>query len=538
MSLAVKVLSSIWLLLAILLTLAGVLLWAMAFETDMEIGAIKKDFSKSLWFNGLIGLLGVNLSVCVLKRNPFKRKMWGYLITHVGIDTILIGAMISNLTMVRGSGNVVEGDVLHDIELEDRQEILIRTSKKEYSFEVAFNPYKELSPNKRLDLDTTNEYVTVKKYVPKASVASDTTLILSVISSNGNIKTYPVKKDTSTPLGMDERDPKWYKRIYFVDKPEKIQETFSKGKMLIKIEDKDATIDVGEYLDKPFSLGKYTITIKKLETHFRGSFQPGLTFNLTADQKTVERECPSWKDVPVRDPDGKEIGRAQLKDCFMLRLTILRAVTGLVYAINNLEEKKYIKQEDVKYGEIYDLSSDSKFQIDEIVETGELIKSASDPMASPAILLESNLDGTREERWYGLHDWSKAVLEQLFDRPNKKPKIVYRPLRYKLPFSLRLIAAEETKYPGSDTSSIYRSKVIVNDEIEGVQLRREIEVNKPLVYKGFTFYQARMDAFGQTLPVPWSGFEVAMDHGKPIIYIGCAVAVLGVILMFYLKKYV
>ncbi|MFH1729415.1 MAG: cytochrome c biogenesis protein ResB [Pseudomonadota bacterium] len=71
--------------------------------------------------------------------------------------------------------------------------------------------------------------------------------------------------------------------------------------------------------------------------------------------------------------------------------------------------------------------------------------------------------------------------------------------------------------------------VILEDEKE--VLRKTIEVNDPLEYKGYRFYQNSYDQESQL----WSGLEVVKDPGLWIIYFGFLLLCLGVVFIFYVK---
>jgi hypothetical protein len=64
-----------------------------------------------------------------------------------------------------------------------------------------------------------------------------------------------------------------------------------------------------------------------------------------------------------------------------------------------------------------------------------------------------------------------------------------------------------------------------------VVLKKKIEVNDPLRYGGYTFYQSSYDSKG----LSWSGLQVRNDPGVPLVYAGFAVQLLGMIVIFYIN---
>ena len=64
-----------------------------------------------------------------------------------------------------------------------------------------------------------------------------------------------------------------------------------------------------------------------------------------------------------------------------------------------------------------------------------------------------------------------------------------------------------------------------------VVLEKKIEVNDPLRYGGYTFYQTSYDQKG----LSWSGLQVRNDPGVPFVYAGFLVQILGMIVIFYIN---
>ncbi len=63
---------------------------------------------------------------------------------------------------------------------------------------------------------------------------------------------------------------------------------------------------------------------------------------------------------------------------------------------------------------------------------------------------------------------------------------------------------------------------------------KKIEVNDPLRYKGYSFYQNSYD----TEALSWSGLEIKKDPGVPLVYAGFSMQILGMIIIFYINPLV
>ena len=62
------------------------------------------------WFNAWLILLGLNLTASALSRWPWKKHHSAFLITHLGIITLLIGSLIGRIFGVEGTITLFKGD--------------------------------------------------------------------------------------------------------------------------------------------------------------------------------------------------------------------------------------------------------------------------------------------------------------------------------------------------------------------------------------------------------------------------------------------
>ena len=102
-----------------------------------------------------------------------------------------------------------------------------------------------------------------------------------------------------------------------------------------------------------------------------------------------------------------------------------------------------------------------------------------------------------------------------------------RPLA--LPFAIHLDAFELDTYPGTGMPSQYRSRVHVLDAAHGAPQAGVIEMNRPLSYGGFRFFQSsyRIEE-GRRATI----LSVSRDPGQPIVFAGYVLLVAGMIVVF------
>jgi len=130
---------------------------------------------------------------------------------------------------------------------------------------------------------------------------------------------------------------------------------------------------------------------------------------------------------------------------------------------------------------------------------------------------------------------SELVKPQTLDINDKKFTFLMRPMQVRHPFSLTLLKATHTVYPGTDIPKDFRSRVRIDNAQTSERREVEISMNHPLRYGGYTYYQYQMSAgevverAGQT---PYSVLSVVRNPSWLTPYIGCGMVGVGLIMQF------
>ncbi len=117
----------------------------------------------------------------------------------------------------------------------------------------------------------------------------------------------------------------------------------------------------------------------------------------------------------------------------------------------------------------------------------------------------------------------------------KQSTFAMRPTRAYKPYSLTLLKATHSVYPGTEIPKDFRSRVRIENPSKGEDREVEIFMNSPLRYDGLTFYQYQMAAgemamkSGQT---PSSTLQVVRNPAWLTPYAGCIIVALGLIVQF------
>ncbi len=158
---------------------------------------------------------------------------------------------------------------------------------------------------------------------------------------------------------------------------------------------------------------------------------------------------------------------------------------------------------------------------------------SGESQAPPAIHFEVTVDGKPHEIWL-----SRGGQPRGFNRieTSTKGPIIFTLENAKLPlgFSVRLIKFIQGKNPGGMGDASYSSEVQLEDESEGLMLKRTISMNNPLTHGKFTIYQS--DFTKTTGGRNVSILTVSYDPGRFMKYLGSLMVCAGTFVMFYWKR--
>ncbi len=131
---------------------------------------------------------------------------------------------------------------------------------------------------------------------------------------------------------------------------------------------------------------------------------------------------------------------------------------------------------------------------------------------------------------------------QFVEAGGRRYSFTLRPTRAYKPFSLTLLKATHTIYPGTENLAAanpgipkdYRSRVRINNPEKRENREVEIYMNSPLRYGGLTFYQYQMppEAALRAGETPWSTLQVVRNPAWLTPYAGCAIVATGLVFQF------
>src|SRR5438309_12101568 len=121
-------------------------------ESSFDAKVARAYVYRAPWFNLWLVLLGANLIVSALSRWPWRKHHVAFLITHLGIITLLTGSLIGRTFGIEGTITLFKGEPPSNRLLVDQHQLRVRDSDgvvKGYPAEFIHRPP---TPEKPWDL--------------------------------------------------------------------------------------------------------------------------------------------------------------------------------------------------------------------------------------------------------------------------------------------------------------------------------------------------------------------------------------------------
>lgn len=172
--------ASLQLAVVLIFSLAAVLAWATFVESEYGQSVVQFGLYQSWWFGVLGALLAINIFCAAVIRYPWKRHQTGFVITHIGLLTLMFGCLLTRRGGIDAQMTIVEGMTNNRAYSdEERIELAIErpaadTSQKDEQVEVISIPFRG-GPFNWADLDKlrrwpTRESVSVRGEVSKSKL--------------------------------------------------------------------------------------------------------------------------------------------------------------------------------------------------------------------------------------------------------------------------------------------------------------------------------------------------------------------------------
>lgn len=575
--------ASLKLAVVVMLALSGTLAAATILESMYGMRGAHLLVYGTPWFAGILVLLGTNVLCAALSRYPWKKHQTGFVITHLGIITLLFGSFLTQRFGVDGNLPVLEGTQDQTVVLNDQVLTVLDATQKPLA-RIRFPESALRREGRLLDLDLGGgRHLVAEEYLPRAMFQRAfekspvagvglPALRLELFNTRFNVEEWlhPTHPDRPLEVSVGPAKISYVKlwraedeKSFFapprqagVDKRGRVAGTWRNEPFEISVSEAMKTwtplgatglkARVEQYL--PYAVVENNELVNKSDE----PKNPAVTL-VVRDPKGVEEKHTLFAHFPEfatlhrrarKNPDAPEFG-VQMRflagtgesadEGVRGKLYFAHTVDGrLLYRITGKGGKSY-GQGEAKIGEPVPTGwMDLQFKIHEWypnaveVERPTYIEeiSGGDSNHASAVKLRTP-DGTSTWISEGAMRSISVAGTTVYVGLNKE--------RLTLPFSLYLDKFTIGMNPGTQKAGSYESSVRVMDPGKPSGPPAVISMNEPLKYGGYTFYQASYQLEEGRAPV--SVFSVNYDPGRMVKYLGSLLMVLGALVMFYFNPH-
>ncbi|MFM8270553.1 MAG: cytochrome c biogenesis protein ResB [Pseudomonadota bacterium] len=543
------------------------------------------------WFGGVLFLLGLNVFCAALSRFPWKLRQAGFVVTHLGIIVILVGAFVTQQFGLDGNMPVSEKKQSSEIILNDLK-LVMRDQKtgKSETFSVPESHRSREGKLLKVELGNGEELI-LEKFIPRAIPESKMipsplqgvglpALKVGLTNSRFQIEEWlrldPKNAKTELNLGpavvtFEKLSNKDEERRFYRQKPEEVsaKKPADKGTLLVERKGKKFALKISDLIGKWRTIQDINLEVK-VERY--------LPYAVVEGKKLVSKNSDPVNpavEVVIRDTEKSEVvekhtvfalfpefstrhgGKNASKEPLDVILGMQKAQLpaelmgvgksrGRLYLAQTADNSKILYRVLASSGNV---NSQGEIQPGQKVATGwmdielelkEWLPSAvfdEEPRsvevlqgADEPYLTAIKLKVGKTPSFWLLEGMAKSLAIGSMDL-----LIQYNRDRMQLPFSLYLDKFTMGTNPGTNTAASFVSDVIVKDPKANTDKNAVISMNEPLKYGGYYFYQASYQLSPGQPAV--SVFAVNHDPGRFLKYLGSLVMVFGIGLMFYMNPH-
>lgn len=526
------------------------------------------DIFHSYWFAFLLVLLCVNLGCCTIKRWRNTVLQIGFLITHISIILTLIGCFIDLQFGEKGGVNVYEGkSVDYYLNRADYRKIpldfqvycddfIIEKHPPKFRL-VTFVKNKDLQKvipvkvGKKISIPGSNYAVTVKDYYQDAEYRQEP---INASNEPNNPAIYVQMLDSNhvTAEGwLLAKDRNWYNdskrnlkvEYLWADNDEdyerlaKTVEKSAKPKLDIAIEGKNIHKSVPVEEGKSISIDgtDYVVEIKQLALDYakrevplrdQSSDNPAVRVEITGSQGVETRW--TFSKYPDYWDKAHQAKYTDIKLTCYVPDDFSDAANRLKIVQNKGGKQTLSYLNDGNLISIIDWEIDKSYEIDETGLQIRIVKYfPSHSTKREVVKKDDNHEGHNHAP--GEHAGTPAILVEI-EGPRGK-------------VADWMLANNPPKwYPDKNFALLYeQSGMVVKDYksilrvVDGGKtvMTKTIEVNDPLKYKGYVFYQSSYDPEAER----YTGLQVTRNPGLVVVYAGFILLCVGVVFIFYVKPF-
>jgi cytochrome c-type biogenesis protein CcsB len=534
---------------------------------------------KSAWFIALLAVFSVNILAAIIVRFPWKNR-WGFLLVHCGILVLLAGSIQTFLDGIDEQVTLAEGQDTDRMQLADWGRFTVAREAKpgekrpqvdifpfrpgpfDWPDGKTFDGWKEAHGAKLKVLEYYAHARADESWIPAEDKQGEPAVRIAIATAAGKtmIESWLAQEPLGGP-GLPKIElisvTSDSMREDFLNPPTKEEDP--DGVLSVHYDGRMQRIPVSKNIGKKVALEGSKIEVEIVNYYANAKLRGTAQFESEGD----EPKNPIL-DLKVYLPDEKEPVRelafakspltslaAMHGKKIPLRFWYHQPATAAPAGIDFLQtpdgklharvgrDGKFVSQGEVKKGSSLEIADNLRLNVLEYLPFAKHkvvprpVGADSEGKNLPgAALVEVESGGGKQSVWLLRNDPKYGF--DLVTLPTERLSIQFGDETLPLGFSLRLLKATCELNPGRMGAAAYRSEVQVIDEPRGIDEQRLIQMNEPLTYGKFTFYQSGYNELSGGEKV--STLRVTYDPGRFLKYLGCWIICIGIALRYIMNS--
>jgi len=571
-----RAVGSLWFAAVLLVLLAVAMACATVFESLHDSQQARRQFYDAWWFRGLLALVGVNALAALAARWPLARRQIGFALTHLALLIILAGALTSARFGVEGQVALAEGQTTSHFTVPQDQLVLQAlasgTTRAVDLTAAAFQGAVAVDRPPAPELVLGSVRVSVERYLPdsvwlrQVSESDDPDLPPALeISVSPTGREHPVWLVAESPGAASgasvvfrmAADAEELARLLAAE-PASAPSSAGTLRILCRQPPSDTApaasgpsvppgpqpleVPVEQCLDQAFRLGAsdYTVRVLRYLPHAVVSdnreiinasdrpLNPAVEVEISGPQGAETRVAfanfPGFQHRPPRISDVELTFVPAPGTAPRAPLELIGTPDGQLHARFSpgagpvsscpltLGQAVATPWEEWKLGVLR--------RYEHALVTWSLVEPESPRSArQPGLLVRVHAPSQSSQTWLRKHE------PQTLRIGDSAYRLTYDSRQAPLGFELTLNRFRIGTYPGENTPRSFESQVTTVDPRSGREQNHVISMNRPARCGGYTLFQSSysQQEDGPTVSI----LSVARDPGKPIVFAGYALLLIG-----------
>lgn len=551
-----RFLASLKLAVVLLILLAAILAAATFYESIYDTKTAQHLVYHSTFFALFLTMLGVNLGASMVTRYPWRKALAGFVVTHIGIIVLLIGALVTMAFGVDGSMSLAEGEKGNKITIDEPVIYFGRELNKisEIPAEYRWKRPKPGGTTYRYQLDQQDGIAAViddyyhhaqgdPLYVPSPDGIPALQLRLS--NTAVDQKLWLTTADGKVTMGLAQLELFRLPDLKAVEAFKKPAAKATRGTLQILIKDNPLVVDLDRLGSEPYQLELAGYSLRLLRY---------LPYAVVEGDKLISRS-----DEPINPAVEIELTSESGSQTWLLFAALPELNTRTKSKGEPAEARLIFSKPEQSQGRSFEVGITPKMELlyridgkicgsltDAPVQTSWMNlrieklkfvakakretefrevfpkKGTEDKAPGPAIRV--TIEGSKDPKPFWLQ---RGDIKRIRDAKGKEIIVGYGYKTVPLGFDITLKKFHMGYDPGTHVAASYNSDIVV-DNVE-----HRVAMNEPFEKNGFRVYQS---SYGETPDgQQFSVFSIGRDPGIWLKLLGSLMLVLGCILQFYFK---